>query len=117
METAALMTAATVEEDVFALMDAIAFRIDKAIRLYRTARTPQSQLKLLRLIARRPKSCCKSKSWNSIDTHLNKWLVRSAASVCSEATAEKSHKFECLGWAGCSLHLLISTIECENRSH
>ncbi|OMF22420.1 DNA polymerase III subunit delta [Paenibacillus sp. FSL H8-0548] len=54
IETASLLTAATVEEDVFALVDAIAeLRIDKAIRLYRELLVRREEpIKIAALIAR-----------------------------------------------------------------
>lgn len=54
VETASMLTAATVEEDVFALVDAIAeLRIDKAIRLYRELLVRREEpIKIAALIAR-----------------------------------------------------------------
>lgn len=54
VETASLLTAATVEEDVFALVDAIAeLRIDRAIRLYRELLVRREEpIKIAALIAR-----------------------------------------------------------------
>lgn len=53
-ETTAMLTSATVEEDVFALVDAIAeLRIDKAIRLYRELLIRREEpIKIAALIAR-----------------------------------------------------------------
>jgi len=54
LESAALLTASTVEEDVFALVDAIAeLRIDRAVRLYRELLVRREEpIKIAALIAR-----------------------------------------------------------------
>ena len=95
VETAALLTAATVEEDVFALVDAIAeLRIDQAIRLYRELLVRREEpIKIAALIARQLKNHAANQRAGaaSIFTSANGWSIR-LASVCSQACSGEEPK-------------------------